>query len=301
MVRRCLIGALTLLLGGCLMRGSGTAVYDATADTRLATTARSRLLLTTVRIGGRDARPFLIDTGSTVNVLDTELAETLPVRVLQARYDAESRQTIRFATVSDLTVGPVTLRDPAVAIMDLSPITHGFGERVAGVLGYPFFAKAVVEVDYVRQSVSCFDPAGYRLPRGVWQPLIMRMQLPGMAATMDGDVKGVFVVDTGSNITVQFFSHFVRDQPRLEIRNVVPARDLRLGGEHDVLAGQIAWFELSGRRFQRPRVLFQKPDGPVLRAATSFDGIIGESFLREFVVVFNYPAGTIAFLPREPV
>lgn len=166
MVRRCLIGVLTLLLGGCLVRGSGTVVYDATADTRLATTLRSRLLLTTVRIGGRDAGPFLIDTGSTVNVLDTDLAQTLPVRILRARYDTESQQTVRFAAISDLTVGPITLRDPSVVIMDLSSITHGFGERIAGVLGYPFFATAVVEVDYVRQSVSCFDPAGYRLPRG---------------------------------------------------------------------------------------------------------------------------------------
>jgi hypothetical protein len=300
MIRRCLIGVLTLVLGGCLMRGSGTAVYDATTGTRLATTIRSGLFLTTVRIGGRDAGPFLIDTGSTVNVIDTDLAQTLPLRILQARYDTESQQTIRLAAVGDLTVGPITLRDPSVVIMDLSSITSGFGERIAGVLGYPFFATAVVEVDYVRQSVSCFDPAGYRLPRGAWQPLILRMQLPGAAARMDGDVEGVFVLDTGSNGTVHFFSHFVQKHPRLEIRNVAPRRNLRVGGERDILGGQIGWLELSGHRFERPRVVFQTPDGPVPRAADSFDGIIGERFLREFVVIFNYPEGKIAFLPREP-
>jgi hypothetical protein len=42
------------------------------------------------------------------------------------------------------------------------------------------------------------------------------------------------------------------------------------------------------------------PFVPAPREATSFDGIIGQGFLREFVVVFNYPARKIAFLPRQP-
>ena len=32
-------------------------------------------------------------------------------------------------------------------------------------------------------------------------------------------------------------------------------------------------------------------------SGSTFDGLIGHGLMRHFVVVFNYPAGTIAFLP----
>ena len=289
-----------LLLGGCLVRGTDTVRSDDPANALLATTVRHGLFLTTVQIGGREAGPFLIDSGSNQLVLDAALAETLPLRVQATTYYTDARQTVRFATAGDLAVGPILLRDPKVMVMDLSHVTHGFGERLAGVLGFPFFAEAVVEIDYVRQSVSCFDPARYRLPGGAWQSLLMRDERPGVRGRLEGGMEGVFLLDTGSNIAVGLFPHFLRAHPGIEIRNVRPHRNLGIGGERDVLTGQIAWFEVGGRRLERPWVDFEKPDAPNPRDATWFDGVVGEGALRDLMVVFNYAARTVAFLPASP-
>lgn len=151
--------------------------------------------------------------------------------------------------------------------MDLSPVTHGFGQRLAGVLGHPFFAAAIVEIDYRARSVACFDPAVSRLPRGAWQPLTMKGRHAGLTARLDGNVEGVFLLDTGSTQTVHFSPEFVERSRLVAIRRAKKARVLRIDGEHDMMEGTISWFELGGHRF-----------------------------LREFLVVFNYPGASIALV-----
>lgn len=294
-----LIGILALLLAGCLTRGPEVTAFDAMADHRLATTVKHGAFLTAVRIGGRDAGPFLIDTGSDSLVLDVELAQTLPPQMFGTRQEAGYRREGAFTTttVRDLTVGPITLRNAAIRIDDLSRVTPGFGERLAGILGYPFFASAVVEVDYLRRSVSCFDPLHYRLPHGTWQPLVLRRQLPGTTVRMDGGAEGLFVLDTGSNNAATLFAHFLARHPQLKIQNVRTQKVLYAGGERELQIGRIEWLELSGHRLDRPWVTLEKPEGPTPEIVEWFDGIVGEEALRHFLVVLNYPAGKIALLP----
>jgi hypothetical protein len=70
MVRGLLVVVSALLLGGCLVQNPeavatpGTVAVDGTVDARLKTTHKHGLLLTRVRIGDREAGPFLIDTGA---------------------------------------------------------------------------------------------------------------------------------------------------------------------------------------------------------------------------------------------
>jgi len=68
-------------------------------------------------------------------------------------------------------------------------------------------------------------------------------------------------------------------------------------GDAETLAGRIAWFEFAGRRFETPIVQFDLPTNPSASQAR-LAGVIGRGFLREFVVVFNYPESKIALLPK---
>jgi hypothetical protein len=157
----------------------------------------------------------------------------------------------------------------------------------------------VVEIDYVRRSVSCFEPSQYQLPRGTWEPLILRDRRPGVTVRLEGGAEGVFMLDTGNSTTAVLFRHFVDRNPQVKISDVRPYRLLGVEGERDLFAGQIAWFELGGRRLKRPWAIFEGPAPPMSSAATWFDGIIGASALRRSVVLLNYPAGKIAFLPAS--
>jgi hypothetical protein len=191
----------------------------------------------------------------------------------------------------------MVLQNTRVALLDLSELTDILGERLGGLLGHPFFAQAVVEIDYQTGSVSVFDPKVYRLPRGEWLPATVWGNRPVVVARLDGDIEGEFMIDTGSTHTVIFHPDFIRRHGLLDKRETRPQQTRRIEGAYDTLAGEIAWFELGGHRFERPTVAFATPDMADIYPAR-VAGIIGEGFLRSFLVVLDYPSRRIALLPQ---
>jgi hypothetical protein len=293
---------LALPVAGCLALGLDPAVIDPAAGARLPTTVHHGLFLTRVRIGSVETGPFLVDSGASVVVLDVRLADALRLRRWSERqHDPDVGRAVGFGTIPSLQVGPLTLRNTSVAVLDLTSVTRAFGERLAGVLGYPFFAAGIVEVDYARASVSVFDPAHYRLPpRGEWVPLVLRDQRPGLAVRLDGPAEGTFVLDTGSTATARLFREFVGRHGLLDGRaeTVHRGRHHEVSGEFEVLVGTVGWVELAGHRFERPHVLFDSVGAPTTRTSRAFDGLVGQGLLRAFTVVFNYPESKVAFLRR---
>jgi hypothetical protein len=295
----------TLWLAGCATLGRENVVINGSADAELTTTVKKGLFVTKAHIGDREVGPFVIDTAASDLFFDVELAKALNLSFWGENEDPETKQKIKFSTVASFAVGPMTLQNTRVVVMDLSSVTDAFGERLAGVLGYPFFAKAVIEVDYPKKSISCFDPQNYRLPRGAWQPLTLKSHpshgrnpyaLPTLTARLEGNVEGLFLLDTGSTSTVGFLPDFVQKHALLDNRDVSKAKRFRVSGVYEELAGKIAWFELAGHRFEKPTVRFMLSNTPGTWRPEGLAGIIGQGFMRAFIVVFNYPESKIAFL-----
>ena len=304
------IAAALLLLGGCVAPWAPSVVVDPRADARVRTTQRQALFLTTARIGDREVGPFVIDTGANALVFDTETARSLGLRASRVRYDRVLGQTAQLTRLAEaLQVGPVTLRNTPAVILDLGSPSAALGQRLAGALGAPFFAAAIVEFDYGAGAVSCYAPGSYPLPEAQWRPLIVRDGQPAVVARLDGHAEGEFMLDTGSNGTVTLSTAFVQKHAALEFRDVRPTKHIVVAGERPAFEGTIRSIELGGRRFDAPRVLFHRSEDErdvgvaapgVPASGHHFDGLIGNGLMRHFVVVFNYPAGKIAFLPARP-
>ncbi len=286
-----------LLLAGCSTLGRESVIIKGGADAKLETTVKKGLFFTKARIGDREAGPFLIDTGAYALILDVELAKALRLSLRGGRRDPETKQTIKFGTVASFAVGPMTLQNARVSVMDFSFMSAVIGERIAGVLGYPFFANAVIEVDYSKRSISCFDPKEYRLPRGKWQPLTLRTERPTLTARLEGDIRGLFMLDTGSTFTVHFYLDFAQKHALLDNREIRKGKEFRVSGEYETLEGRIAWFELAGHRFEKLPVQFGPPNTPGGNIP-GVAGIIGGDLLRDFIVVLNYPESKIALLRK---
>jgi hypothetical protein len=289
--------ALVVSLVACATLSRNTVVINERADARLAITVTQGLFTTTARIGPREAGPFVIDSGADHLYLDSELAKTLNPASWGAHDSAGRQPKVKWGELATFVVGPLTLQHTVVGVMDLSAASAAFGARFAGLLGYPFFANAVVEVDYPQRSIACFAPKTYRLPRGHWQPLTPMGNLPTLTARLEGHIEGRFLVDTGNTSTVFFFPAFTQTHALLHHRDVQRVKQTSVRGDADTLAGRIAWFEFAGHRFEQPLVQFALPNSPHA-APTRLAGVIGRGFLQGFIVVFNYPESKIALLPK---
>jgi predicted aspartyl protease len=288
---------LVVLLVGCVTPWLPSVVVDSRVGAQLSTRQRHGIFLATVRIGDREAGPFVLDTGASHLVLDVELARTLGLRAWAASQDRATGATATFVTVPALRAGRVTMRNMTAVVTDLSAVASALGERPAGLLGHPFFAKAVVEFDYRRRAVACFAPGTYGLAEEHWQELRFKGELPAMVGRLDGNAEGEFLLDTGSTALVYLTSTFIRKHVFLDIRDIRPAREVRLTGERDTFQGAIGWFELGGHRLERPRITFSREAHAAdVDATAALDGIVGHGLLQRFVVVFNYPEARIALL-----
>ncbi len=294
-VQRLLLVALLLLLAGCSILSQNTVVFRENAEARVVTRVNRDLFLTNVRIGDREAGPFVIDSGADNIYLDAQFARELNLALWgEGSYGA---MKIKWGRLASLEVGPLTLQNTDIGVADLSALSDALSERVAGILGRPFFAKAVVEVDYSRAAILCFDPKSYRLPRGEWQPLNIRHGRPVIAARLEGNIEGQFILDTASTVSVLFRTDFVQTHALLDNRKTSKHKLLRADGSYGTLAGKVDWFEVAGRRFENLTVQFEPPDIPGPRPS-DLAGVIGRGLLRRFTVVFNYSELKIAFLPK---
>lgn len=83
----------------------------------------------------------------------------------------------------------------------------------------------------------------------------------------------------------------------LKGRRTDPTRSGGVGGISSGQTGTLAWFDLGGHRFEKPKVGFATASEGAF-ADEYMVGNIGNGFLSAFVMVFDYPNRRIAFAPR---
>ena len=96
------------------------------------------MILAQVRVNGTDANFFMVDSGSTLAVLDQSLAQKLevtPFRTVRIR-GIGGTALANLVKLNDLTIGNVNLGSPTAAVIDLSAFRKTLGWPIMGVIGY---------------------------------------------------------------------------------------------------------------------------------------------------------------------
>ena len=246
-------------------------------------------------IDGREVGWFHFDSGSDSMQIDEKIADELKMPVLgrsQTRGADGKPQQVTIRQGKTFQLGRMTFTNPLFLASDLSDKNAPPGEKRAGFVGYPFFARAVVEVAGGGKRIAVYDPASYKLPKGKWQELSYIDLTPAFIFRFEGNREGLFQIDTGYSGTVTFYRDFINEQKLLEGRAVKEETALGAGGTYKSFVGHIEWFEIAGQRFKNPAAGF-RTEGMSREGGA---GVVGRDFLRDLTVVFNYPERRIAFL-----
>jgi predicted aspartyl protease len=252
------------------------------------------------RLSGKDVGWFILDTGAGALCLAPEVGEKLGLAVLGSvtADGVGGNVPAPLRRGGELVVGPATLSQPTWVELDLKFLEPHFGVPVAGILGYDFFARAVVAVDYATPRVEVYAPGAYPLPQGEeWERLVLDNRLPCVEATFEGDRSGIFRIDTGATGTVTFNAGAVERLGLLVGRETKPVQVGGVGGTRTIRAGELAWFELAGHRRSPLEAAFEPEPGPQDLSA-HVAGTLGGGLLTPFTLVLDLPARRIAFVPR---
>ena len=244
----------------------------------------------------KDSAPlwFILDTGATDSVIDSQLAKTLSLKVI-----GRTLGTGGAGTATALIFRGTTLKLRNVEAVNLTlygfpldSLSAPFGRRISGVIGNDILKQLVVEVDYVSQVLNFYEPASYQYSgAGVVIPITLE-GYPFVRAriTLDGRrvIEGKFEIDSGATNAIMFNTPFVDRNKLLEgISKSNQVRTGGLGGSAVAFSGRLKSMSLGSLQLENLIARFslaRRGDD----ASAKYDGLIGDDILRRFRVVFDY-------------
>jgi hypothetical protein len=247
-----------------------------------------------VSVQGAPPVTFLLDTGAEFSVISTALAERLHVTT--------TRQGARdFADGVSLTLGAAALaRGRDVRLLDQRVMVMPFdgyrqrGRDIGGLIGYDFFARYVVKIDFENTTLRIREPQSFHLPSAASSLPIEFVGRERLDARL--------MVDTGASQTVILRHPFARRHQLLELGPDGPTRIAP-----SLASGDLKLVRLPARRLRVGSWSFDDPFVQAHResigsgAYTDTDGVIGNEVLRRFRLTVDYSRRMLGLEPTDRV
>ncbi len=200
-----------------------------------------------------------------------------------------------------LRVGTVTLDSIRMQVNNYDILSDVYGVHVDGILGYTFFSRYLVRVDYDDSRIDIYSQGPVKYPKGGY---LLRPQLLGLPM-MDGrlndarDINTRFYFDTGAGLCLLFSSEFTADSAVFGPKKKRPVRaeGAGLGGKKEMQLTTLKNFSIGPFRFhQIPTYVFDDSYG--VTNYPQLGGLIGNDLLRRFNLILNYARSEIYLVPN---
>ena len=278
---------------------TGAAIDGGAVETIVSIRLLNNHVYVDAMVNGKGPFAFIVDTGghtiltpATVAALGLESQGAAP-----SAGAGEETSTNGYVKVREIAVGGMRMRDQIAFTLDFgSSATEGF--EVGGMIGFEFFRRFVVRIDYGGRAMTIIDPARFD-PRNAGIPLRFRFydHVPQVDGRFGG-LPGRFDIDTGSRTEVDLTTPFVE---RARLRDAYPGGVLAVDGWG--VGGPVKSHVVRGKSLTLGTVTVA---GPVASLATAkagsfsdanYEGNVGSGFLKRFVVTFDYAHQVIYLKP----
>lgn len=131
---------------------------------------------------------LILDTGSNRITLDRDWAIAAGVTARDGAVKAlgVGATTASLAEVPSISVGSVELLDETVALLALDTVSAEHKDPIHGTLGFPFFDRFTIEIDYPGRQLRLWSPSEYNYARnGAIIPVDLARRVPMASARLD--------------------------------------------------------------------------------------------------------------------
>ena len=246
-----------------------------------------------VRVNNSQPLKFFFDTGAGMSVVSAAQAANLQLRAAGKLNVTGTGGTVggTIATGLSLGVKGVTVLNQSVAVLSLDDFPCE-ARDIAGIIGYDFIKKFVVEIDYEAKVLRLVDPENFHYEgNGVLLPLtIIRtprvragIKPPGRAV-----IEGSFEIDTGHEGTMVINSPFVNRHQLLDsLGHGIPTTGRGIGGISRRTSARLENVQLGSYIVPSTVAGLSLATAGAL-SATDNDGVIGNEVLQRFTVTLDY-------------
>lgn len=190
---------------------------------------------------------------------------------------------------NSIAIGDVRGTDLGIAVVDDRKL---FSDKpqIDGIIGYELFVRFAVEIDYKSKTIKLYD----RLPRHyirdfVQLPIEVNCARPLINTTVQfrnkTSMKLKLLIDTGSSLGLTVFA-----TDKSKFYSGEYSKEIGIG-----LSGSIKGYDLFVKHFNLGDMQVSRVRSSLVEVvehpdkAFSYSGSLGAAFLKEHVVVFDYP------------
>jgi predicted aspartyl protease len=242
------------------------------------------------------AMSFIVDTGAEGTVLNASRLDRLGLPAIGSFATGAGGGDVTLSFVPGVTtqVGDAKISDQIVVAIPLDHLEEPLKRPLDGILGYDFFSRFVVELDYANKTMRLFDRASFH-HTGSGKPIAVTLEdgTPFVDAAIEvpgkGNIAGRFVLDTGCLCDVQLTTPFVDTHELLDAFPHAKQAGFSAGagGATQEVTATIPALHVGGETIKNPRADFAR-DKHGANADPESAGLIGSLTWQHFVLVLDY-------------
>ena len=304
-----MIGGAFLMLSAVLMQSGSPGSVQTPAHAQLRSESVTvpfeydkQHIFITLTVNGVPGMQFLLDTGSSANILDLQTSQNLglkPESVVKEKDLGMGGGKVAVAAAKNLDVEmDHTQIADVLALVDLHGLAAAYGHRMDGILGFPLLNRYAVELDLQRQMLTLTPTRDYRY-KGAGDVLVLadKRHSTNVHISMDTarhtNRQAIVAVDTGSDVTLMLYPSYVY-KARLDGAFLGSQTYMAygLGGYFPVQIGTLPTMNMGSLQTTGMTIFTLPAAPPMVKKKKMTSGVVGMAYLNNFSkVIFDVPHG----------
>jgi len=254
--------------------------------------------------GYPDSLNFIMDTGSGGISLDSSTCDRL--HIISQPSDKTIRgiagiRNVRFVYNQKLKFNNLEVDSLDFHVNDYEILSAVYGDRIDGIIGYTFFSRYIVKIDYDSSKLQVYSKGYMKYPKGGYllKPFLVNLPIQSARIRDANDMTARFYFDTGAGLCLLLSSDFVSDSSLLSSKKKPFLTQAEgLGGKTTMKVTTVKEFKLGPYKFKNvPTYIFD--DEYNVTSYPYLGGLIGNDILRRFNIILNYDHRDIYLVPNS--
>ena len=251
-----------------------------------------------------DTLNFILDTGSGGISLDSSTCAEFNIPLKASDTTITGLGGIRkvsFAFNRSLTLPGLKIEHLNFHVNNYEVLSSVYGEKVDGIIGYSFFSRYIVKINFDSSMIEVFSPGKIEYPKGgtMLHPAFTNLPIQWLNIKDNKSMGFNFYLDTGAGLCLLMSEKFASDSNMLlKRRRPVITQAEGMGGKLQMRLTLVKEVKIGPYKFKSvPTYLYK--DNYNVTSYPFTGGLLGNDLLRRFNLVFNYPNREIHIIPNK--
>jgi hypothetical protein len=251
-----------------------------------------------------DSLHFILDTGSGGISLDSMTVDKYNIPVVPSDKKIKGIggvKKVSFLNDATLYFPGLTVDRLNFHVNDYEILTNVYGIKIDGIIGYSFFVRYIVHINYDNSIITVNTTGEYKYPRGGYMlnPIFTAIPIQQTQFKDSREMMSRFYFDTGAGLNFLISENYARDSAVLHRKRKAPVitQAEGLGGKMVMRYTTVKWVKVGPYKFRKvPTHVFEDPYN--VTNYPYLGGLLGNDLLRRFNTTFNYVKQELHIIPN---